>query len=168
MKKIFVPLLILLAGIVVSTAQTKTERPENYRDVGALLPPMRVIDTFGTEHREDEFKNGHPFFMVLFNPTCGHCIDMGRLIGSNIEAFDSCKVLFLAGVQMMPYLNTYYQATGLVNHPQIVVGIDSAQTVDRLFNYKPLPQINIYDEESKLVKIFYGGVAIDSLRQYVR
>lgn len=127
---------------------------------------MRVISRDSVEYPAASFKDDHNFFLVLFNPTCGHCIHMGVAIGEHESDFKDNKVLFLAGGQMLPYLKSFFEQTKLGEHPAIKVGIDSAQTVDRLFSYKMLPQINIYDKHRVLIKSFYGDTPLDSLRKY--
>lgn len=128
---------------------------------------MRVIDTAGKEYTEMSFKDKKHFFLFLFNPTCGHCIRMAKLMGEHARTFKKSQVLFLAGPAMLPYLASFYQSSGVGDHPAIKVGVDSAGTVDRLYNYKTLPQVNIYDKDRRLVKIFYGDTPLDSLTQYL-
>ena len=48
------------------------------------------------------------------------------------------------------------------------MGLDSANFINSVFLYKTLPQINIYSPERKLLKIFNGDVAIDSLKRYIQ
>jgi hypothetical protein len=48
------------------------------------------------------------------------------------------------------------------------VGADSFKVTDRLFTYQGLPQINIYNKERKLIKIFQGDIFIDSLKAYIK
>jgi thiol-disulfide isomerase/thioredoxin len=103
----------------------------------------------------------------MFNPTCGHCIEMAISMRNNIELFKNNKILFLAGPQMMPYLNSFYNATNIDKTPQIIVGIDSAKTIDALYSFQSLPQINIYDKDKRLVKVFYGFTPLDSLKMYL-
>lgn len=165
MKKILSAALLLLS--FAAQAQQKEEVTMSYREITSILPPMRVIDTLNHEYTEKDFSNKNHFFMFLFNPTCGHCIQMGKLVGDHIKEFKKNKVLFLAGPAMMPYLGNFYQTSNLGKHPEVTVGIDSASTVDRLYNYKMLPQINIYDKNRKLVKIFYGDTPLDSLKKYI-
>ena len=73
----------------------------------------------------------------------------------------------MAGPAMRSYMPSFYQASGVGKHPEIVVGLDSAGAVDRLYEYRMLPQINIYDKNRRLVKTFYGDVPLDSLKKYV-
>jgi hypothetical protein len=168
MKKIFLSACAAIALISVVMAQDKKDEVKvSYREVGSIMPPMRVIDTLKHEYSASDFDNKKHFFLFLFNPTCGHCIQMAKLVSDNKEVFKDNHVLFLAGPAMMPYLASFYQASGINMHSDIKVGIDSASTVDRLYMYQTLPQINIYDKNRKLVKIMYGDVALDSLKRYI-
>jgi len=176
MKKILAGAGLLCASAFVIQAQQQKAQPVpqqtgeakvSYREEGSVLPPLRVIDGKMNEYTEKSFRNDHHFFMFLFNPTCGHCIDMAKLMGAHADEFKKNHVLFLAGPAMMPYLGHFFQASGIDKHPEIKVGIDSASAVDRLYNYRMLPQVNIYDKDRKLVKIFYGDVPLDSLKKYV-
>jgi len=168
MKKIFFATVLLFASFAVLQAQ-KTEEPKlSYREEGSILPPMRVIDTLRREFKNDYFTNNqNHFFLFMFNPTCGHCIEMAIMMRNHVETFKNNKILFLAGPQMMPYLNSFYEATNIGKTPQIVVGIDSAKTIDKLYAYQSLPQINIYDKQQRLVKSFYGFTSLDSLKMYL-
>lgn len=168
MKKILLSACVAVSLVSVVIAQEQKEDPKlSYREVGSILPPMRVIDTLKHEYSAADFENKKHFFLFLFNPTCGHCVKMAKLVNDHQDVFKKNKVLFLAGPAMMPYLPSFYQSSGINEHSDIKVGIDSASTVDRLYMYKMLPQINIYDKERRLVKIFHGDVPLDSLKKYI-
>lgn len=168
MQKIILITATWLFLYLVTGAQNNTKNKDVYRENGAELPAMRVIDTAYQVYSEEKFRNGHYFFLFLFNPTCGHCIDMAKMVNDSIHYFQNNNILFLAGAQMMPYLESFYQATGLGKYPQITVGIDSAQTIELLYAYKTLPQINVYNENGRLENTFYGDTPLDSLKQYAR
>jgi len=168
MKKILFSIAVLFVFLASVWSQKADEVKLSYREEGSILPPFRVIDTLRKEYTQDDFKSkGNHFFLFMFNPTCGHCMEMAILMRDNIDYFKENKILFLSGPQMMPYLNSFYHATKINEAPQIVVGIDSAKTIDALYSYKTLPQINIYDKKDRLVKIFYGDTPLDSLKKYV-
>lgn len=166
LRKILALSAALLCLNTVTPAQQKEEARLSYKEIGSVLPPMRVIGRDSVEHTAEDYKNKHNFFLFLFNPTCGHCIRMGLVMGENENAFKNNNVLFLAGPQMMSYLKSFYEQSKLGEHPVIKVGIDSAQTLDRLYSYKMLPQINIYDKNRILIKTFYGDTPLDSLQKY--
>ncbi len=154
LRKICALSVALICLNTLSPAQQQHEKKVSFRELGSALPPLRVISRDSSEHTELDYKNKHNFFLVLFNPTCGHCIRMALMMGEHEASFKDNSVLFLAGPQMMPYLKSFYEQTNLEKHPAIQVGIDSAQAVDLLFSYKALPQINIYDKDRVLIKTF--------------
>lgn len=181
MKKIFLSTSLLLVAVLLTNAQQKKKKtgvqqesaPQqetvklSYREIGSIMPPLRVVDTGGNVYTEADFRNNNHFFMFLFNPTCGHCQQMAKLVNDHASLFQKNKVLFMAGPAVLDYMNSFYQVSSIGKHPEFKVGVDSAAAVDRLYNYQSLPQINIYDKHRRLVKIFYGDVPLDSLKQYI-
>jgi hypothetical protein len=176
MKKILLSVCVAISLISVVIAQDKkvavtqdkkVEEKLSYREVGSILPPIRMIDTLKHEYSADDFKNKNNFFLIMFNPTCGHCIKMARLMNDNKEVFKKNNVIFLAGPAMLPYMPTFYQASGITNDSPIKVGVDSASTIDRLYLYQTLPQINVYDKNRRLIRIMHGDVSLDTLKHYI-
>lgn len=170
MKNIIIAFIMLIipGSLLLAQNQVTTDNATRYRAVGSDLPDLRVVDGKMHEYTDASFKDNHHFFLVLFNPTCGHCIKMTKLIGEHAELFKNNHVLFLAGPQMMPYFPDFYKETEVFKHPEFVVAVDSAQAIEKIYGYNTLPQINIYDKNRKLVKTYNGDVALDSLKQYLR
>jgi hypothetical protein len=170
MKKIFLSAAVVAALCSIVFAQDKKGDPvlDNYKLVGAPLPEMRLFDTARKEYTEKSFDSNHNLFLFMFNPTCGHCINMAKLVGENYKVFKKNDIVFMAGPQMLSYLNSFYQATKIGNYPEIVVGVDSAFAVEKIYNYHTLPQLNIYNKERKLIKTFQGDIPLDSLKKYAK
>ncbi len=166
-KKILIAILSLLL-LQYSWAQKEQEPARDYKKTGSILPAIRAVDTFNHVYSGQDFQNGHSFFLVMFNPTCGHCIDMAKMMQEHIGLFQQNRILFLAGAQMMPYLSHFYEASGLSASSGITVAVDSAGTIERLYDYKALPQINIYNEKGQLQQVFYGDTPLDSLKLYAK
>ncbi|MFT4061459.1 MAG: hypothetical protein QM642_03770 [Edaphocola sp.] len=157
---------VVLCMARVPQANSHKEK-ETYREINSRLPPLHIVDTLGKVFTEKDFSgNGH-FFLILFNPTCGHCIGMAKVMTDSSALFAQSKVAFMAGTQMAPYLRSYIQAGGLGHTPQFAIGVDSAEAIEKLYNYTALPQINVYDKNRKLVRIFYGEIPLDSLKTYL-
>jgi thiol-disulfide isomerase/thioredoxin len=169
MKKVIIALVMLALPATLLLAQKQAE-PDNqtfYRAIGSDLPELRVVDGKMKEYTNRSFKDARHFFLIMFNPTCGHCIKMTKEIGAHAALFKDNHVLFLAGAQMMPYFQDFYKETEVFKHPEFVVAVDSAQTIEKLYSYRTLPQINVYDKDRKLVKTYNGDVPLDSLKQYL-
>lgn len=161
-------ILALPGTLLMAQKQGQTDNATLYRAIGSELPELRAVDGKMKEYTNESFKDQHHFFLIMFNPTCGHCIKMTKLIGEHAALFKKNHVLFLAGAQMMPYFQDFYKETDVFRHPEFVVAVDSAQTIEKLYSYHTLPQINIYDKNRTLVKTYNGDVSLDSLKPYMR
>ncbi|HET8572757.1 MAG TPA: hypothetical protein VFL76_02690 [Edaphocola sp.] len=146
--------------------QTKTGF-EKYQEPGGTLPELKIVTGKYKTLTNKDFKSKHHFFLVMFNPTCRHCINMTKLICANAQLFKDTKVAFMAPASMMSYLSDFYTETQVFKHPEFAVGVDSAYAVDKLYTFGTLPQINIYDNDAKLVKTFKGDTPLDSLKHYL-
>lgn len=167
MKKIFLSAAVIVALCSIVFAQEKTDPVlDDYKIAGSPLPAMRMVDSTRKVYNERSFDSKHNLFLFLFNPTCGHCINMAKLIGENAKEFKKNEIVFMAGPQMMSYLGSFYQATKIGNHPEIKVGIDSAYVIEKIYTYQSLPQLNIYDKGRKLIKTFQGDIPLDTLKAY--
>ncbi len=141
----------------------------DYHNIGAKMPPMRVVTEKGVVVATDEsVKNDANLFVMMFNPTCEHCEEMAVALGQNIALFKASQIVLMAAPTMGPYLEFFANNTKHKNYPALKVGLDSAKFIDRTFNYIMLPQINIYDKERKLIKTFSGLETIDSLKPYIQ
>lgn len=139
----------------------------DYKQIGAPLPVIRAITEENTQVVNSDLQGDGNVLLMLFNPTCDHCIDMTSLMQKNIFLFKKTKVLLMASANMMPYLSYFKNTVKASEFPSFKVAIDSAKAIDVLFNYVTLPQINIYSPDHKLIKTFNGDVPIDSLKGYI-
>ena len=89
-------------------------------------------------------------------------------IKAHLDEFKKAKILLFVYPNHeadMPFFNKNH---AIKDYPQMFVGADSFKVTDRLFTYQGLPQINIYNKERKLIKIFQGDIFIDSLKAYIK
>jgi len=162
MKKILTAFFLTALAITAVFAQTKSP----YKSLGASLPPLRIVDREMKAYTEADIKPAGHFFLVLFNPTCGHCMDMAKLFGTHDKEFKNNTIMFVAAPDMMEYFDHFYEGSGAGNYKDITIGVDSSDLVKNLFKYGTLPQINIYNSDRKLVRIFSGETSLDSLLRY--
>lgn len=152
------------------SVKTAAETPADtdYKKIGAPLPPIRAIEPKGTVFTEKDIDTSGNFFLMMFNPTCGHCEDVTRMLEKNLDLFRDKQILLLSAAGMMIYMDYFDATTKVYQYPKISLGVDSAGFIEKTFIYNSLPQINIYNQDKKLLKIFTGEVSIDSLRPYIR
>lgn len=140
-----------------------------YKEIGAPLPDFIVhtLDDKIITNRDVRYNAN--LFVMIFNPTCSHCEAMTDLLEKNIALFNKTKVLMVATAPMQPYLKDFEDRHHTDQYPTLMVSLDSSKIIDRIFLYKMLPQINIYDGDRKLIKSFASGdLPIDSLKQYIQ
>lgn len=169
-KKAIAVLLLLGLSFTLLQAQQKKKQItgfEKYQKPGGELVPLKIVTGKLETYTNKELETKHHFLLIMFNPTCRHCIKMTELICKHSELFRNTKVAFMAPATMMEYLADYEKETGVYKYPEFIVGVDSAYAVDKLYTYGTLPQINIYDQHQKLVKTFKGDTPLDSLKHYL-
>jgi thiol-disulfide isomerase/thioredoxin len=169
----------LLTIIPLAWGQTAKKKPApivgskefaemvDYKKTGAPLPSLKIYTREGTYLNEQDLKNDANLILMLFNPTCEHCEDMTRDFEKHIYLFKKTNIVLLAAPGMGPYLDYFVKTTKVDQYPTLKVGLDSMDYIDKTFKYVTLPQINIYDKDRKLIKMFFGSTPMDSLRAYI-
>lgn len=143
-------------------ANTRAGKKKKKAPVPNLLQaPEKVVTN-------EDVNNGANLFIMLFNPTCGHCEDETAMLQKNIGLFKRSKFLMMANPVMVPYMPDFVKRLHLDDYLLFTVGVDSAGYVNNVFLYQALPQINIYNAERKLLKVYSGEVSIDTLKQYIQ
>ncbi len=152
-----------------NTEQVATDTAKiDYKEIGTPLPPLKITTRTGEKFTEEDFKSDGSLLIMMFNPTCDHCQEETTILQKNIDKFKKSKILLVAAPSMIDYLEFYNNVTRYSKYPQMVVGVDSAGFIDKTFTYASLPQINIYDKDRKLVKIFAGVTAFDAIEPYIK
>ena len=125
-----------------------------------MMKPKIIVDK--------DLNNKANLFVMMFNPTCGHCEDQTQLFERNINLFKKSKLVLMANPNMTDYLPNFIKSFKVKDFPQISIGVDSGSFIKETFLYSALPQINVYSPDRKLIRAFAGEVPIDSLKQYIQ
>jgi hypothetical protein len=139
----------------------------NHKEVGAPMPSIRLVTKQLKVVTDKDVKHDGPMFVMLFNPTCDHCITTANIIRKHEELFKNTKMLLMATPNQITNLQYFEDLTHYPQSKLLTVGVDSAGFIDRTYTYSALPQINVYDKDRKLVRIFNGEPTIDSLKPYI-
>jgi len=140
---------------------------EDYKQVGTALPTINFYRRDGAYITNNDLNNDASLIIMLFNPTCEHCEQQTKLFEQNIDLFRKTNLVLVAAPGMGPYLQYFVNNTKVDSFPQIQVGLDSSQYIEKTYRYEALPQINIYSKDRRLTRIFTGNVPIDTLRAYI-
>lgn len=167
-KQIGSPMPELLFWSYIDTSTTKSNIPSDKKkkkrssvNVSALAKEMYELI-----NAEDLGKEGN-LLVMMFNPTCSHCEEMASLLENNVEWFKNSRLVMLATPVMKPYVPDFADRHHVLKYPVMKIGCDSSDFVQKTFLYQTLPQINIYNKERKLIKIYSGDVPADSLKKYL-
>jgi hypothetical protein len=145
-----------------------TNDKTDYHKIGAPMPNIWAVSATGDVITDIMLRNDANLFVMMFNPTCEHCEDMTRDLEKHIGLFKKSQIVLLAAPAMGPYLEYFDKTTHYTQFASLKVGVDSAKFIDRTFNYEPLPQINVYSKDRKLIRSFSGLNTVDSLRPYIQ
>lgn len=129
-----------------------------------------LMDTNNVKTRlynKNNFTKKGNLLVMLFNPTCGHCEDQTDILEKNKALFKKSEVILMANKTMKTYLPDFIKNHHVHDYEMFTIGIDSLNFINSTFLYRALPQINIYNTDRKLIKIFAGQVPIDSLKEYI-
>ncbi len=145
-----------------------TDTPPDYKALNSPMPPMRVVYPKKAVYTDRSFNNKANLFVVMFNPTCEHCEELTAHVRKDIKRFDKSQIVLMAAPGMGAYLEYFENNTKIGNTPQIHVGLDSSEFINKTFNYSGLPQVNIYNADRKLIRVFNGIETIDSLKPFIQ
>jgi thiol-disulfide isomerase/thioredoxin len=157
---LFIPYHDTTAKPAASNEESARERRKRMRNAGSVKEKQLMT--------EKDFNNGANLFVVMFNPTCSHCMDETKALEKSSALFKKSKVVMVATKAMRPYVADFVKSMQTADYPFIYVGVDSTNFVDNVFLYQSLPQINIYNGDRKLMKTFTGDVAIDTLQKFIQ
>jgi len=164
MHRLFTVTLFLVLNITCYSQ----EQPAGYKETGAPLPALKIYTSDGIRLTEGDLANDATLMLMIFSPLCDHCEDQAILFRDNISLFRKTKLVLIAAPSMRQHLDYFVNNTRIARIPKIIVGTDSNNYTARTFRYEMLPQINIYDKERKLVKVFTGSTPLDSLKVYIQ
>jgi hypothetical protein len=89
------------------------------------------------------------------------------MLQKNIFYFKKSKIVMMANPVMWEYLPNFNKSFHIDEYSTFTLGVDSSDYITKTFLYSALPQINVYNKERKLIKIFSGEASIDSLKGYI-
>lgn len=165
----------------ISLAQNKTKDKKeiDYKQLKAPMPHFEIRSNDGKMLTEKDFQEYNHVVLIMFNPTCGHCIDLGKEIANDASKLKTTAVVYIAANGMDDYLKYFIDQTGLdkVLGAPIVMGVDQTPNANlgnsfsvflaQLFEYQ-LPQVNIYNKERKMIFKHSGATALDDILNQLR
>jgi len=163
--------LLLCLVLLISGADIRAQIPgrPDYKKTGAAMPPFRVTRMDGSLLTNAQLKPGIPTVIFTFSPTCDHCEKVLDSLKSRASEFKNTQFVFVAEARQMPHMKDFLGRTGLSKNPFFKnLGTDAGNLIYFLYEYKALPQANVYNSRGKLAHVFTTTVPLDSMKMFLR
>lgn len=136
--------------------------------VNSLLPPFRYVTHQGKFITNKDIPANKPVIMVLFNPTCDHCMRAAQLLKENRNLFSNATIVLVTFVSNFAELEGFVLSQGLSMEKNFFICAAEEKAITSYFmpNYI-LPQVLVYNKQHRLKKIFYEIIQADSTHHYM-
>lgn len=135
---------------------------------GASLPPLTWLSADEKLYADSNLRQQTPLILVLFNPSCGHCMDVAVTMKSRIQELAGAEIVFLTGNNLLAELPSFIQQTRMTGMPNVHIGIDHTDVSKQLFEYNGIPQIMVYNKAHILLKTYYKQMNLDEIIRLIR
>ena len=148
-----------------STATTDTLKPyQKYTKLPAFnileMDSMSIFNTYN-------IPSGKPIALMLFSPDCKHC---KRTIDALLKGMDSIKNIqfyLVTAAHSMTEIKNFYNEHHLADYKNIkMVGRDYEFFYFSYYITKFVPDIALYDEHKKLIRLIEGETTVSELYKY--
>ncbi|MVZ63951.1 TlpA family protein disulfide reductase [Sphingobacterium humi] len=150
MNKVFALLALLMFSCLSLMAQVPKELP-------AFAKMVNLKD--GTPFSSDSLRTEGPNVLVLYDPGCGHCQELGSEIAAALGNVDKKIHFYFIALQGNPEVEGYINmfAKGLKNNPQVHFIHDPEGQFILSFNPSNFPFTYIYDGKTKQKLQHFNG-----------
>lgn len=153
---------------MISKPEITAENQNPLTVVGASLPTFNAIDASQKMMFDTSLPAGKPVVLVLFNPSCGHCVESAIKVRENMANFKNCSFLYLTAINQLERIPGFIKDAGIEHEKNIIVAADNCDVTNKIFMYQGIPQIMVYNAQHKLQQIFYKEINMDSVAYYMR
>lgn len=135
---------------------------------GASLPRLTWLSADEKLFVDSNLRANTPIILVLFNPSCGHCMEVAVNMKARIQELAGAEIVFLTGNNLLAELPSFIQQTRMTGMPNVHIGIDYTDVSKQLFEYNGIPQIMVYNRSHVLLKTYYKQLNIDEVVRLIR
>lgn len=175
MKKAFLLVMILGFWAFGATAQEKEndrheETEERPFQKAGKLPAFNIMQMdSSTIFNTYNIPEGRKVIIMLFSPECKHCkAEMEELLGG-MDRLEDVDFYLVTPFHDMSAIKRFYKEHHLSDFKNIkLVGRDYEFFYHDYYKVKVIPDLALYDEHKKLVKLFEGETSVKELTRYTR
>lgn len=148
------------------TANTEMQTSDNYKNklentrIDAPLFAFKCSDIKNTTIDQDKF-NDRNLVVMLYNPDCGHCMEVARKILEILPEHKDTRLLLMSGENTTPAIPEFMKTLGISEDSEnITIALISKETTEAIFEYNGIPQVMVYGQERLLRKVYYKDIDI--------
>ncbi len=175
-KKIIVLLLLLVfvaaAWLFVRTSAKITQKQQLEASI-QTLPNISVLGLDSTQINIKQSFSNSPIgaaavagrgAVFYFDPDCEHCQAEAQALSRQVKAFENTKLWWLS-VASLAKLRAFERKYALqkIFGQNLKIAQLSNEQADKVFGFRVVPTILIYDSQQKLVKKYVGQTKIETL-----
>ena len=175
--------VLLVFALIVLGSQTfaqekKDAKPKATAEADTVAPYLkypklpafniRLMDSV-TIFNTYNIPEGKKTILLYFSPECGHCQSLFRKLIKEMDSLKNVQIYLLTSVHDMGLLREFYKEYHLADYKNIkAAGRDYEFFFIAYYRIKAFPDMALYDEHKKLIKLFEGDIAISELMKYIR
>ncbi len=167
MRKIVLLYLILCGCVSLLHAQDTPPFPDVSQWAKDSIAPYQkypTVPAFNIRLRDSvtvfntyNIPAGEPIGIIFFDPDCKHCKHTLKNLFSNMDSVKDVQFYMITPVHDMSKLRGFYEEHHLADFKNIkIVGRDFEFFFFTYYRARSLPDIALYDEHKKLIKIIEG------------
>jgi thiol-disulfide isomerase/thioredoxin len=104
--------------------------------------------------------------VMLYNPDCGHCMEVAGQILNNLESMPNTQVLLISGEATAGAIPEFMKTVGIDSaDTRFTIGLIDKVTTEEIFEYNGIPQVMIYTNGNLLRKVYYRGVNMAEIKK---
>lgn len=171
-------LLLLLPVFAVASAYAQDKDTTNKQaEVADTLKPyqktpslpvfnIRMMDSV-TIFNTFNIPKGKKTMIVFFSPDCKHCNAQMKELVKGMDSLSDVQFYMITPVHSMTELRAFYEKYHLGNFKNIaLVGRDYEFFFGTFYGIKVVPDMALYDEQKKIIKLFEGNTTVSEIYKY--
>ncbi|MCW3121439.1 MAG: redoxin protein, partial [Flavipsychrobacter sp.] len=127
---------------------------------------IRMMDSV-TIFNTYNIPKGKKTLIVFFSPDCKHCQRQVKELTTGMDSISDIQLYMITPVHSMTELKEFYDKYHLGKYKNIqLVGRDYEFFFGGFYGTKVVPDMVLYDEQKKLIKLFEGNHTVTNIYEY--
>ena len=156
---------LVLVFIIILIAGCFGKEPQKTGLEGKPLPEFKMLltDSITLINSRDIHIN-KPIVLFYLSPYCPYCKAQTKEIIEDIHKLKDIQFYFITNFPL-PALKDFYKEYQLEKYPNIITGVDTANTLKDYFEIQAVPYIAIYGKKKTLNQTFVGKIYSSQIKK---